>query len=212
MHLDDAVGRLIQALERAGKRESTLLVFTSDNGGSTAENNDTKYPADAYPQGNLPGDNRPLRGKKGDLYEGGIRVPTVASWPGVLSPGKFESPVHISDWMPTLCALAGWTADRDLKWDGLNLWPALSGAAAVPQRPLYWAAPGFRARAVQHDGWKLIHTPAKGQVREKVELFHLTGDPHETRDLALDQPDRVSALRASLERLAERDRDAVVKR
>lgn len=210
MHLDDAVGQLIQALERAGKRDTTLLVFTSDNGGSTAENNDPKYPADAYPQGNLPGDNRPLRGKKGDLYEGGIRVPTVASWPGVLEAGKFEAPVHISDWMPTFCALAGWTADRDLKWDGLNLWPALSGAEPAPPRPLYWVAPGFRACAVQADGWKLIHTPAKGQAREKVELFHLTEDPHETRDLAREHPDRVTALRATLERLAERDRDAVV--
>ena len=207
MHLDDAVGRLIQALERTGKRDNTLLVFTSDNGGSTSENNDRKYPADAYPPGSLPGDNRPWRGKKGDLYEGGIRVPTVLSWPGVLTTGKFEEPMHISDWMPTLCALAGWSPDRDPKWDGHNLWPALSGTATAPRRPLYWVAPGFRARAVQDDGWKLIHSSARPQ--EKVELFHLSEDPQETRDLASKQPDRVAALRATLERLAERDRDAV---
>lgn len=211
MHLDDAVGRLVGALERAGKRDNTLLVFTSDNGGSTSENNDTKYPADAYPQGKLPGNNRPLRGQKGDLYEGGIRVPTVANWPGVLKPGRFETPAHISDWMPTFCALAGWATDRELKWDGTNLWPALSGAGTAPSRPLYWAAPGFRARAVQEAGWKLILTATKGQAPEKAELFDLNQDPNETPDLAREQPERVSTLRAILEQLAARDRDAVVR-
>ncbi len=211
MHLDDAVGRLVGALERAGKRDNTLLVFTSDNGGSTSENNDTKYPADAYPQGKLPGNNRPLRGQKGDLYEGGIRVPTVASWPGVLKPGRFETPAHISDWMPTFCSLAGWATDRELNWDGANLWPALSGTGTAPARPLYWVAPGFRARAVQEAGWKLILTDTKGQSPEKAELFDLNQDPNETRELAREQPERVSALRTTLERLATRDRDAVVR-
>ena len=88
MHLDDAVGRIVSALEKSGQRENTLLVFTSDNGGSTAENGDQKYPADDYPKGKLTGNNAPLRGQKGDIYEGGIRVPTIVSWPGKLKTGK----------------------------------------------------------------------------------------------------------------------------
>jgi arylsulfatase A-like enzyme len=77
MHLDDAVGRLVAALDESGKRSNTLLVFTSDNGGSTAQNSTQPYPPDDYPTGRIPGNNAPLRGGKGDLYEGGIRVATV---------------------------------------------------------------------------------------------------------------------------------------
>jgi len=104
LHLDDSVGRVVDALEKAGKADNTLIIFTSDNGGSTAENNDTKYPnqGDDCPNGRLPGNNLPLRGKKGDLYEGGTRVPTIVRWPGKIKAGTFsETPVHIADWMPT---------------------------------------------------------------------------------------------------------------
>ena len=74
MHLDDAVGRIIMALEEKGVRDKTLLVFTSDNGGSTVENNDLKYPDDNCPNGKLTGNNKPLRGQKASIYEGGTRV------------------------------------------------------------------------------------------------------------------------------------------
>jgi len=212
MHLDDSVGRIITALEQAGKRQNTLLIFTSDNGGSTSQNNDTKYPADDYPKGALPGSNLPLRGKKGDLHEGGIRVPTVASWPGVLKPGRFEDPAHISDWMPTFCALAGHAPERDLKWDGVNIWPALSGEGALVARSLYWTAPGFRSRAVLEGGWKLVTTKGKPGEPEQAELFDLNTDPGEARDLASSQPERAAALRATLEKLAASDNDSKVPR
>jgi arylsulfatase A-like enzyme len=156
MHLDDAVGRLVAALEKGVRRENTLVIFTSDNGGSTAGNNDQKYPADDYPEGKLPGNNAPLRGQKGDLYEGGIRVPTIASWPGKLKPGKLTAPLHIVDWAPTLCALADCPPQPSPSWDGMNIWPLLSGAAEAEPRLLYWTAPGFRASAVRAGGWKPI--------------------------------------------------------
>ena len=149
MHLDDAVGRIVAALEKSGKRNNTLLIFTSDNGGSTAENAGQQYPKDDYPVGKLPGNNSPLRGQKGDLYEGGIRVPAIASWPGKLTAGKCTATLQITDWMPTLCALAGHTPKRDLKWDGTNIWPVLTGTATRESHLLYWTAPGFRARAVR---------------------------------------------------------------
>lgn len=209
MHLDDAIGRIVAALDRSGKRGNTLLVFTSDNGGSTSENNDTKYPADDYPQGTLPGNNLPLRGQKGDLYEGGIRVPTIVSWPGKLPAGKCEIPVQIIDWMPTFCRLAGYHPERELKWDGADLWPVLTGQAARQDRVLYWAAPGFRGRALREGDWKLIvHVNGK---ESRTELFNLREDPLETSDLSRQQPEKVTALQAKLEAFSRADRDAVAR-
>lgn len=208
MHLDDAVGRIIATLEKLGKRNNTLLVFTSDNGGSTAGNSDQRYPPDDYPTGKLPGNNAPLRGQKGELYEGGIRVPTIVSWPGRLKAGRCNEPVHIADWMPTFCALAGHTPADDLKWDGTNIWPQLSAATAGRPRPLYWTASGFSASAVRLGNWKLI-VRGRGN-RETVELFDLAQDPNETTNVAGQMPDKVHALRNTMSEIARSDRDAVV--
>jgi arylsulfatase A-like enzyme len=203
MHLDDAVGRLVAALEKTGRYKDTLIVFTSDNGGSTAGNADPAYPADDYPTGKLPGNNQPLRNEKGSVYEGGIRVPTLAHWPRQLKPGKFNGVAHITDWMPTFCALAGWKPDRDLRWDGLDLWPQLTAATPPPPRALYIAAPRFEARIVRDGDWKLLTTA------KRTELYHLAADPHETTDLAAKEPAKVEALRARLAALSLADRDAV---
>lgn len=204
MHLDDSVGRILAALDKKGVRNNTVVVFTSDNGGSTSENNDLKYPDDNCPNGKLPGNNLPLRGKKGDLYEGGVRVPTIISWPGHMKPGTFNGVAHISDWMPTFCALAGYKPSKDLKWDGQDLWPQLSGVEAAKPRAIYGAAPGFRARMVRDGDWKLIVS------QDKAELFNLARDPNETTDLAAKEPDKVAALRAKLAELSRADKDSLV--
>ncbi len=209
MHLDDAVGRIIAALERTGKRENTLLVFTSDNGGSTAENNDLKYPDDNCPNGKLTGNNTPWRGQKGSLYEGGTRVPTVVSWPRRVKPGKVDVPVQITDWMPTLCSLAGHRPAHDLKWDGMNIASLLTGQNEFPERPLYAVAPGWRSRSLRLGNWKLI-VQGEGDSR-KVELFDLTQDPGETTNQAAQQAERVRRLLRLLDEVSARDRDAVVK-
>jgi arylsulfatase A-like enzyme len=207
MHLDDAVGRIVAALDKAGKRENTLLIFTSDNGGSTAQNSGQAYPPDDYPAGRLPGNNAPLRGQKGDLYEGGIRVPSIASWPGTVSAGKCNTPLQITDWMPTFCALAEYQPESNPKWDGTNVWPVLNGKAKRDDHTLYWVAPGFRARALRLGDWKLI-TQGEGAAA-KAELFNLAADPNETTDLAASQPEKVAELRQKLEEFSMRDRDAV---
>lgn len=209
MHLDDAVGRIIATLEKTGKRDNTLLVFTSDNGGSTTENAGQTYPPDDYPMGKLPGNNRPLRGEKASVYEGGIRVPTIASWPGKLKGGKCEVPLHIADWMPTFCALTGYKPDKDLKWDGTNIWSVLSEGAALPERSLYWTAPGFKSRALRVGDLKLIIHDAKKDGKEKVELYNLSKDPNETTDLAAKMPDKVAELKTKLAETARADRDSV---
>ncbi len=208
MHLDGAVGRIVDAVEEAGKTDSTLIVFTSDNGGSTAENNDTKYPPDNCPNGRLTGSNTPLRGQKGDIYEGGTRVPTVARWPGKLEAGTtFESPIHVTDWMPTFCALAGSEADGDvLNWDGENIWPALAGETDLPDRALYSAGPRFRASSLREGDWKLIVFSGE---KEKVELFNIAEDPNENNDLAQANPEKVAELKRLLAEESASDNDAV---
>jgi len=206
LHLDAAVGRIVEAIDNAGQKENTLIVFTSDNGGSTAQNNDTKYPNDDCPNGRLPGNNRPLRGEKATLYEGGIRVPTIARWPGKLDPGtRLEAPVCIVDWMPTFCALAGAKADPDqLKWDGVNLSSALIDQTPLAQRTIHIAGPGGNRWAFRDADWKLILTMQKGGG-SKVELFNLANDPNETTDLAETHPEKVTELKTKMD--AQRDND-----
>jgi arylsulfatase A-like enzyme len=206
-HLDDAVGRIVAALDRTGKRANTLIVFFSDNGGTQARNDDPKYPPDNYTPGRAHGNNLPLRGNKSQLYEGGIRVTAFANWPGKLNPGKFTAPLHAVDWMPTLCALAGATPQDDLKWDGRNVWSWLTGAARPEPRTLYWAGTGFRSAAVRDGDWKLF----LNRQNDEVELFDLSRDPFEKNNLAAQQPERVQRLRAALNQLAARDNDSKVK-
>jgi arylsulfatase A-like enzyme len=209
MHLDDAVGRILAALDKTGQRANTLVIFTSDNGGSTAQNYDHKYPADDYPEGKLPGNNLPLRGQKGDIYEGGIRVPTIAHWPGKLKPGKCKKPLHICDWMPTFCALAQYTPERDLHWDGENSWDVISSQSVFRSHPLYWAAPGFRGQALRIGDWKLVQH-GKGD-NLKAELFQIAKDPSETTDLSKEYPERLGEMQAYLAKTAAADKDAVAK-
>lgn len=212
-HLDEAVGRIVRTIDESGKGERTLIVFTSDNGGSTAENNDTKYPPDDYPEGRLTGNNAPLRGKKGDLYEGGIRVPTLARWKGRIPAGSTcDALLHISDWMPTIAGLAGFESGPALKWDGIDAWPAIMGRAGLQDRVIYSTGPGFRARSLHHGDWKLIvHSETKGAA-EKFELFDLGKDPPETRDLAGLEVAVLAQMRARLDEAAAADRDAMVAR
>jgi arylsulfatase A-like enzyme len=217
MHLDESVGKLLDALAKTGKAGNTLVIFTSDNGAlPDAKNDDKQYPDDHYTPGPAGGSNFPLRGVKGQVYEGGIRVPTLAYWPGRLKPGVFNSPAHISDWMPTFCALAGYQPEKDLHWDGQNLWPALSGAAPPAPRTIYVAGPGFRAEAFRDGDWKLIVQQGKAKkgekaAAEKVELYNLAKDPNETDDLSAKMPEQATALRCKLTEAARANRDAVAK-
>jgi arylsulfatase A-like enzyme len=148
----------------------------------------------------LNSENAPLRGEKNTLYEGGVRVCAFANWPGVLEPRKFTTPMHCVDWFPTIAALAGYEPAEDLRWDGVNQWPALTGqAAASPERSIYIAMRGGGA-AVRRGDWKLINRP--GRV---AELYNLAKDPYETTDLAAREAALVSEMRALI--AAERAKD-----
>ncbi|MBX3421341.1 MAG: sulfatase-like hydrolase/transferase [Pirellulaceae bacterium] len=204
IHLDEAVGKIMQAIQDKGQTQQTLIVFTSDNGASNAENHGQDYPPDDYPSGKLPGNNRPLRGKKGDGYEGGTRVPTLVAWPSVIPAGSVcHTPVHITDWMPTFCRLAGYSASAALNWDGADIWPAVVGRGDsdqfLTQRALYSVTPAFRALVLRVGDWKLIQFSDSDQEAERVELYNISNDPSETRNVATDYPEKRAELMHRLE-------------
>lgn len=210
MHFDDAVGRVLTALELQGLREHTLVVVTSDNGGSTAENNDLKYPDDNCPNGRLVGSNKPFRGQKGDVYEGGTRVPTLVSWPGRIAAGQVDAPTQIIDWMPTFCAFAGLTPKQNPRWDGSDLSALLLNQQALPERSLYTVGPGWRAASLRRGDWKLVATHS-GKNQQDA-LYQISKDPGEQHDVAKQYPKQLQRMQGYLKQAAAADRDAVVKR
>lgn len=174
--LDDGVGRVITRLRELGLEKNTLIVFLSDNGGPTRE---------------LTSSNAPLRGEKGQLLEGGVRVPFLAQWPGRLPTGHDESRLVSSlDLFPTALAAVG--ANVEAQLDGVNLLPHLAAPSNVPiRREHYWRM-GAQAAFIQ-DGWK-IH---RGRGDQSWQLYDLAKDPGETQDLSSQHPDRVAALGAT---------------
>jgi arylsulfatase A-like enzyme len=207
-HMDDAIGRLIATLEKNSLRRNTLVVFTSDNGGMGNPARDL----DAYPgeyRNGLLGENKPLRGHKGQVYEGGIRVPAFVNWPGRISPSRVDAPLGVIDWLPTISKLAGFQSERDLKWNGQDIWPLLTRQARASARDLYWKGSGGRSFAMRSGDWKLVvHNAADGNGRS-VELFNLGEDPYEERDRAASEPETVMRLNRLLVHERSLDDDAV---
>ena len=197
--MDAKIGEFVASLEATGQRKNTIIVFTSDNGGTPGLAN--PYAGKTPPLKAPVSSNLPLRGQKGQLYEGGCRVSAFVNWPGTLAPRKLTAPLHAADWMPTLTKLAGWKPTTPPKFDGLDVWPLLTGAVEKPEpRTIY--IPMVSGAAVFDGEWKLIVHKVKG--KSKLELFHITADPYEEKELAGAEPDRVKALQA---RLAELRRD-----
>jgi arylsulfatase A-like enzyme len=185
--LDDSVGRIMEALREAGIERKTILIFSSDNGGLSVRE-----------QGAAPTSNAPLRLAKGYLYEGGIRVPLIVRWPGVVKAGSISGAVTTSvDWMPTMTELAG---GNKILGDGASLVPVLKGVAAA-QRTIFWHYPHYANQggppggAVRSGDWKLIEWYEDG----KVELFNLREDLGETKNLSKERPDKTTELKRMLE-------------
>lgn len=202
-HMDHGIGRIVDALERTDQRENTLLVFVSDNGGQHSWHSETQYRGRyADKPHRVLGNNFPLRGWKGDLYEGGIRVPGFVNWPGNLSSGSLDVPVQIEDWLPTLYDVAG--GDRGLEslnLDGRNIWPLLAGQpSGIDDRALYWKTGS--TFAVREGPWKLVVHRGSGEA----ELYNLEEDFRETTDLSDDRSDKVEEMRALLEDFRAEDR------
>jgi arylsulfatase A-like enzyme len=190
--LDDAVGVLLNGLKALNLDGNTLVIFTSDNGGTQESSQE------------------PLRGSKGGYYEGGIRVPFIAAWPGVIQPGaRHDAPVHNVDLFPTILAAAGADAPNGKFLDGESLLPVFRGQGALRRQAIFWHFPGyldapvirgrdpvFRTRPVSvirkgdwklhlyHEEWQLDGGRGRLATNNAVELYNLEADGGERTDLA----------------------------
>ena len=193
--MDDAVGRLIETVTELNQLENTIVVFSSDNGAIY----DTLHKSDNYPgfQTENPrlGTNLPLRGQKAQLYEGGIRTPTVMMWPGIISPRKERAVMHSVDWMPTFAGLCGYQPPSDPQWDGIDMWPVLSGERRGGDRSLFW---NFRGRefGARIGDWKLITDATMSP--EGSELYNIAEDPYEVSELSARHPTKMRELLGAL--------------
>jgi hypothetical protein len=196
--MDDAVGTLLDTLDRLRLADNTIIIFTSDNGGNMYNEVD----------GTTPTSNAPLRGGKATLFEGGTRVPCVVAWPGLTAAGTCsDALIQSEDYYPTLLAGLGLQPGPEQHFDGVNILPALKGGKLArdavfqyfPHNPPVpeWLPP---AVTVHQGDWKLIrifHGGNNGAHRWK--LFNLRDDPGEKNDLAAREIERVPPLDSLIE-------------
>ncbi|MGZ0166162.1 MAG: sulfatase-like hydrolase/transferase, partial [Planctomycetales bacterium] len=164
-NMDDSVGSVLNSLKKNGLDENTLVFFISDNGGPTRE---------------LTSSNAPLRGEKGSVYEGGIRVPFMLKWPGKLKAGReYHKPVVSLDVFGTAAAVAEAPIPKNRPIDGVNLLPFLTTASdESPHNELFWRV-GTKA-AIRSGDWKLLRNPGRRQKNAEWELYNLKDDIGET--------------------------------
>jgi arylsulfatase A-like enzyme len=175
-HMDEGIGKIMQALENLGLVDDTLVVFTSDNGGERFS------------------DNWPLVGGKMDLTEGGIRVPWIAHWPAKIAAGGICTQQCMTmDWSVTMLDAAGVSADADYPFDGVSLLSVLENPSESFPRPLHWRMK-YRGQQAMRDGdYKYLRV-------DGIEyLFNIPADQRERANLAKDQPARLQQMRAAWE-------------
>ncbi len=194
--MDREVGRVLDLVRELGLEDNTLIVFTSDNGplydqlGGT----DTEFFNSASGR----------RGRKGSYYEGGFRVPCVVRWPGRIAPGRVNDRVTgFEDWLPTLLELIGAKDSMPAGIDGLSFAPTLLGRTQDPRPFLYRESPGYGGQqCVRVGDWKLVRQRLNPGPNQKnplpptTELYNLTEDPNETKDVAAQHPEVVARLSA----------------
>ncbi len=170
-HMDEGIGRVLQALRAQGVLDNTLVVFTSDNGGERFS------------------DNWPLVGGKMDLTEGGIRVPWIAQWPRVIQPSQTSAQHCMTmDWSATILAACGVEADSKHPLDGVSLMPVLHGSQPF-ERPMHWRMNHRNQRAMRSGPWKYL------QVDANEYLFNIDADARERSNQAHRHPDCMAAMR-----------------
>ncbi|PQO40894.1 sulfatase [Blastopirellula marina] len=211
-NVDRAVGKLLAKIDELNLRDNTLVLFTSDNGPETLN----RYP-NAWRSHGSPG---PLRGMKLHIYDGGIRVPGIARLPGKIEAGiESDFPVYSLDLLPTFCELAGAEIPQSAKLDGTSLAKMLAGETVERKKPLFWhyyRAFGDAKVAVRDGDWKLVALWDQGNVSPgsaykkgdyslikdvkftDFELYNLTEDIGETKDLKDQHPEVVARLKKAL--------------
>jgi arylsulfatase A-like enzyme len=197
--VDWSVGRILDAVRASGLAERTFVIFTSDNGGTPRAVN------------------TPLRGHKASTWEGGVRVPTIAWWPGQIPAGTATPTIAaMFDVLPTFAALAGAKLPTDRKLDGVNLWPQLTGGASTHSaHETFFYYHGLRLAAVRHGAWKLhLAAPAsanadapaakkkKSAAPAAVQLYNLDTDIAESQNVAAAHPAVVAQLESLVTTMA----------
>jgi arylsulfatase A len=189
--MDAHIGRILDKLEELGIDENTVVMFSSDNGTTYTGGVDAEYFESTAG----------LRGLKGSVYEGGIRVPLIVRWPGRVEAGSVSD--HVSafwDVMPTFAELAGRLSPEGI--DGVSFLPTLLGRPDQrAANPLYWEYHGLwnGAQAVRLGRWKGVRLGGHDDPDAPVELYDLDADPGETSDLAAEHPDVVARIRAVMD-------------
>ena len=183
-HLDDQVGEIVSHIKTLGLDKNTIIIFTSDNGPHMEGGADPDY-FDS---------NGPLKGYKRDLYEGGIRVPTIAWGPGFVKTGKTDHVSAFWDFLPTFAEMIGSEVPTGI--DGVSLLPTLQGEAGQKQHEyLYWEFHEKGGRlAIRKDNWKYIHYNVFDSSKMTTELYDLSKDIGETNNLADENPEMVEEL------------------
>lgn len=192
--MDKQVGLVLEALERQGMRDDTLIIFHSDNGGTRSK----MFAGESAVAGDLPPRNDPLREGKGTLYEGGTRVVALANWPGRIAPGEAQGMMHVVDMLPTLAALAKADTARTRTLDGLDVWPAIAAGQASPREEVVYNIEPTQG-ALRDGKWKLHWQPT---LPPRIELFDLEADPSEAVNLADKHPAKLAELQAGVVDLA----------
>ena len=195
--VDEGIGQVVSTLEKSGLRENTLIIFSTDNGGPR------------------PGDNGPLRARKGTIYEGGVRGCGFVNWPGkVPANAHVKAAMHTVDWYPTLVKLGGGSLEQKLPLDGRDVWPMLTQGAASPHEAILCAGSPGRV-ALRMGDWKLLTNASevdseesadgdeKPSAKESVELYNLATDLGEKTNLTDKEPERVTRMRAKLAEMLE---------
>jgi arylsulfatase A-like enzyme len=189
--MDEAVGKIVAAIDETGRRKNTLFIFSSDNGG---------------PRPGVVTTNGPLRAGKGTVYEGGVRVAAFATWEGHIPARTIEAPLHMVDWYPTLLKLCGASAKQKLPVDGRDIWPCLTRGKLSPHKEIVMNITPNRG-AIRVGDWKLVINDGQRNNRAtnevaKMELFNLAEDPNEKHNQVEDDPGRLRKLRARYDELA----------
>jgi arylsulfatase A-like enzyme len=197
--LDENLGRILDAVDRLGIGDNTVFVFLSDNGGNIHRKIDNTVPTS----------NAPLRGGKGTIYEGGVRVPCVVLWPGLTKPGSRSSEIiQSTDFYPTLLDGLKIPRPAGTQFDGMSIMPALKGMP-LKRKGIFTYFPHIAgvpdqlppAIAVTTGKWKLIRLFHQGNLNaHQYRLYNLKSDPGETTDLSALEPGRVKALDMMIER------------
>ncbi len=174
--MDEQIGRILRALRGLGMHDDTVVVFTSDNGGERFS------------------DTWPFSGRKSELLEGGVRVPTIVRWPGITRAGaNSDAQIMTMDWLPTFVAAAGGMDDSPIQSDGIDIRPAIAGAA-LPERTLYWRYANLEQAAARRGDWKYL------KIKGNSFLFNVVADPLERANLHERNPSTFEALQAAWSR------------